>query len=116
MVAECFVAALRNAKCASGCRLNDRSGQAGVYLNGNKIQEATLNHGDTIVTASSAFTVALTEAPQRRYRPCLSPSSKRACSTPSRATNSPLFAALDAARAPQVFEALRVHSEMHHSL
>src|SRR6187402_2305122 len=61
--AECFVAALRNAKCTGGCRLNDRSGQAGVYLNGNKIQEATLEHGDTIVTGSSAFTVALTDAP-----------------------------------------------------
>jgi pSer/pThr/pTyr-binding forkhead associated (FHA) protein len=119
--AECFVAALRNAKCAGGCRLNDRSGEMGVYLNGGKVREAVLQNGDTIVSGSSAFTVALTEEP-----PLL------ATTAPMEATLTleqqaraldyfarqklPLFALLDAARAPGVLEALRVHSEIHYSL
>jgi pSer/pThr/pTyr-binding forkhead associated (FHA) protein len=118
---ECFVGALRNAKCAGGCRLNDRSGEMGVYLNGNKVQDAVLKDGDTIVSGSSAFAVALTEDP-----PILTPTAVAEPKlTPEQQTRAldyftrqklPLFALLDAARAPEVLGALRVHSELHYSL
>ena len=119
--AECFVAALRNAKCTGVCRLNDRSGEAGVYLNGSKVQEATLNHGDTIVTGSSAFTVALTEVapiamPAAPVEPALSGEQQARLLESFARQKLPLFAVLDAARAPEVLGALRTHTELHYSL
>mgnify|MGYP001545430382 FL=1 len=113
--AECFVAALRNAPCSGGCRINDRSGEAGVYLNGEKVKAAVLKDGDTLVAGSSAFKVALTETP-----PLLPPSKpgEPALSLEQQARvldylvrqKLPLFALLDAARAPDVRATLLAHT------
>jgi len=119
--AECFVATLRNAKCSGGCRLNDRSGVMGIYLNGHKVQEAVLRDGDVIVSGSSAFMVALTE--ERPLPPTPSPlEAALSLEQQARALDYfarqklPLFALLDAARAPEVLQALRMHGELHYSL
>lgn len=119
--AECFVAALRNAPCSGGCRINDRSGEAGVYLNGEKVKAAVLKDGDTLVAGSSAFKVAFTETP-----PLLPPSKpgEPALSLEQQARvldylvrqKLPLFALLDAARAPDVRATLLAHTEVHYSL
>jgi pSer/pThr/pTyr-binding forkhead associated (FHA) protein len=119
--AECFVAALRNAKCTGGCRINDRSGQAGVYLNGEKVQAATLKDGDTLVAGSSAFKVTLSETPPPVRPP---PPSESVLTLDQQARvldylarqKLPLFALLDGARAPEVRATLLSHSEVHYSL
>jgi hypothetical protein len=120
--AECFVAALRNAKCTGGCRINDRSGQAGIYLNGEKVQTAVLKDGDTLVAGSSAFKVSLIETPPPQ--PPAAPAEDPALNLEQQARvldylarqKLPLFALLDAARAPDVLPTLLAHTEVHYSL
>jgi len=119
--AECFVAALRNAKCTGGCRINDRSGQAGIYLNGEKVQTAVLKDGDTLVAGSSAFKVSLTETPPPQpasasNEPTLTLEQQARLLDYLARQKLPLFALLDAARAPEVLATLLAHGEVHYSL
>lgn len=118
---ECFTAALRNAKCTGTCRIHDRSSEIGVYLNGAKVQEAQLKTGDVLVAGSTGFCVTISDvAPEP---PLLTPA-KHALKLDQQARvleyffrqKLPLFAVLDAARAPAVLETLRVNGDAFYSL
>jgi pSer/pThr/pTyr-binding forkhead associated (FHA) protein len=117
----CFAATLRNSQCHDTCRLHDRSGEAGVYLNGTKVPEARLKDGDVLVAGSTAFLVAIGEAPPQLP---LSPPKATGLTLAQQAKvldvfarqKLPVFALLDAARSPRVLQTLRVHSELFYSL
>ncbi|HEY0466175.1 MAG TPA: DUF4123 domain-containing protein [Polyangiaceae bacterium] len=118
---ECFTATLRNAKCSGACRIHDRSGQIGVYLNGAKVLEAPLKDGDVLVAGSTGFAVAIREvAPEpplpAPIKPALSLDEQARLLEFFARQKLPLFALLDAARAPAVLQTLRVHSEVFYSL
>ena len=119
--AECFTAALRNTRCSSGCRIHDRSGEAGVYLNGTKVKDAPLRDGDVVVAGSTGFIIAINDVPPES--PPLAP--PETALTPEQQARVldhfarqklPVFALLDAARAPEVLQTLRVHGDVFYSL
>ncbi len=118
---ECFTYDLRNSRCLTGCRLNDKSANLGLYLNGAKIVEASVEHGDILVAGSSCFEVTLSEtAPQPPPRPAtpgtLRPPQQARLLELLASQRLPLFALIDAARAPELLGLLRVHSEVYYSL
>ena len=118
---ECFTYDLRNSRCLTGCRLIDRSANLGVYLNGEKVQESPIKHGDVLVAGSSCFEVAISETV---------PEPPAAVATPGKleppqqarllgvlaSQKLPLFALVDAARSPDLLGLLLLHSEIHYSL
>ena len=118
---ECFTYDLRNSRCLAGCRLNDRSGNLGVYLNGQKVQESPIKHGDVLVAGSSCFAVAISEtAPEPVGAVAtpwqLEPAQQARLLGVLASQKYPLFALVDAARSPDLFGLLREHSEIHYSL
>jgi len=117
----CFTSALRNAQCVAICRLNDRSRQLGVYLNGKKVDSAMVHDGDTLVAGSTAFTVTLSAtapavAPSRVLEGALSEEHQERLLAFLADNRLPLFGLLDAARDPGVLQLLRTHSDVHYSL
>jgi hypothetical protein len=118
---ECFTTTLRNAPCGKSCRIHDRSSEIGVYLNGTKVKEAPLKNGDVVVAGSTGFMISITDAPPE---PPLLPPTEAALTPEQQARvleyfarqKLPLFALLDAARAPEVLQTLRVHGEVYYSL
>ncbi|HYJ09943.1 MAG TPA: DUF4123 domain-containing protein [Polyangiaceae bacterium] len=123
--AQCFLATLRNSPCASGCRVHDRSGASGVYLNGDKVRgEASVRDGDHLVAGTSCFRVAFSEtmpAPAAATPPAaaglaLTPEQQGRALTFLAQQKLPLFAVLDAARDPAVLETLLAHGELYYSL
>ncbi len=118
---ECFVAALRNAKCHATCRIHDRSGEVGVYLNGSKVPAASLKDGDVLVAGSTAFCVSISEAapPAPSPRPAatsLTAEQQGQVLAVFARQKLPVFALVDAARSPSVLQTLRVHGELFYSL
>ncbi|MGC4095116.1 MAG: DUF4123 domain-containing protein [Polyangiaceae bacterium] len=118
---ECFTLGLRNAACHQACRLSDRSANIGLWVNGAKVQEAVLQHGDIVMAGKTSFSVAFSETP-----PVASPAAPRPGKLSGAAQQRlleflaseklPLFALLDAARAPELLGLLRMHSEVYYSL
>lgn len=118
---QCFTAALRNAPCARECRLNDRSAGGGVYLNGQLVRDAALKDGDVLVAGRSCFSVSLVDtapapAPPAAPLGALTGEQQRRALELFRTQKLPLFAIIDAARAPELLNLLRVHAEIYYSL
>jgi pSer/pThr/pTyr-binding forkhead associated (FHA) protein len=118
---ECFTAELRRTRCTGGCRLHDRSGQAGVYVNGSKATDGPLKDGDVLVAGSTGFTVSLSEsplplAPPKIETPALTPSGQAQALAHIAQQRLPLYALLDAARDPEVLATLRSSGEVYYSL
>jgi hypothetical protein len=118
---DCFMAELRGARCSAGCRLHDRSGQAGVYLNGAKAQDTPLKDGDILVAGSTCFGVTIAESPsvpvaEESKPPGLTPEQQNAALAYIAQQRLPLFAVLDAARDPGVLAALCTSGELYYSL
>jgi pSer/pThr/pTyr-binding forkhead associated (FHA) protein len=118
---ECFTYDLRNARCLAGCRLNDRSANLGVYLNGQQIKESPIKHGDVLVAGSSCFQVALSDtAPEPVSATAtpgkLEPAQQARLLEVLASQKLPLFALVDAARSPDLLGLLRQHSEIFYSL
>lgn len=118
---DCFTAELRGSRCTSGCRLHDRSGQAGVYLNGEKAANAVLKDGDILVAGSTCFGVSISESPLALETPmaepvALTPEGQASALAYIAQQSLPLFALLDAARDPGVLAALRLSGEIYYSL
>lgn len=118
---ECFTYELRNSRCLTGCRLNDRSSNLGLYLNGEKVEEASVKTGDIVVAGSSCFEVTFSEtAPEPAPLPPpagpLTPAQQARVLAVLASQQLPLFALVDAARAPELLALLRTHSELYYSL
>lgn len=118
---ECFAAELRGARCPDGCRLHDRSAQAGVYLNGEKTLAAPLKDGDILVAGSTCFAISIGEtatvpAPAEKVEPALTPEGQARALAHIAQQRLPLYALLDAARDPGVLAALRTSGEVYYSL
>lgn len=118
---ECFTAALRNSPCSGICRLNDRGAGSGVHLNGQRVSDAPLAHGDVLVAGGSCFGVSVMDA----ALPAETASSPRGALTREQQLRAleffakqrlPLFAIVDAARSPELLELLRVHADVYYSL
>lgn len=118
---DCFTAELRGARCTGGCRLHDRSGQAGVYVNGAKAADGPLKDGDVLVAGSTGFMVSISEAPApleapKAEPPALTPAGQAQALAYIAQQRLPLYALLDAARDPGVLAALRSSGEVYYSL
>jgi len=118
---ECFTYELRNSRCLTGCRLNDRSSNLGLYLNGEKVEESSVKSGDIVVAGSSCFEVTFCEtAPEPAPLPPtpghLTPAQQARLLELLASQQLPLFALVDAARAPELLGLLRMHSELYYSL
>ena len=118
---DCFTAEVRGARCTGGCRLHDRSAQAGVYVNGAKAQDGPLNSGDVLVAGSTGFTVSIIDEPTPAEAappppPALSPAGQAQALAYIAQQRLPLYALLDAARDPGVLAALRTSGEVYYSL
>jgi len=118
---ECFTYDLRNSRCLAGCRLNDRSGNLGIYLNGEKVQESPIKHGDVLVAGTSCFEIIVTDTEPEpvvaQPKPGkLDPAQQARLLGVLASQKLPLFALVDAARSPDVLGLLRLHSEVHYSL
>jgi hypothetical protein len=104
----------------TGCRLNDLNSRNGTLLNGQRVAEAVLGSGDTIVAGETAFVVTIyTETPTpAEGAPALKPDA-----TPQerllallRNDYQPLYAILDAARDIRIMALLMQSKEEHQSL
>ncbi|HVZ33234.1 MAG TPA: DUF4123 domain-containing protein [Polyangiaceae bacterium] len=121
---RCFVDALRNTGCGGGlCALHDLSGEAGIRLNGKKVTEAFLAEGDLIAAGATVFQVAAAQAVIEPVEPAdagaplgLTLAQQERVLHFLRETPMPLFALLDAARAPRVMQLLLTHGEVYYSL
>lgn len=109
------------------CVLRDFRGSHGTFLNGGKVAEAVLKHGDQITAGQTTFGVSLGDAPPEPIGvPVAAPVAPTApapsAETPQdlltilRGPAQPLFAILDAARDPRVLEILRGSKEEYRSL
>jgi Domain of unknown function (DUF4123)/FHA domain len=104
----------------TACRLNDLNSRNGTLLNGQRVAEAVLASGDTIVAGETAFVVVIyTETPTpAEGAPALKPDA-----TPQerllallRNDYQPLYAILDAARDIRIMALLMQSKEEHQSL
>lgn len=123
-VAGCFYAALRNSSCpAKVCAENDLSALGGVYVNGKKVVQAELKHGDSLTAGGSAFLFEMGElavAPERPAKPvrplALSREQHANALAFFAAQRQPIYAVVDAARSPAVLSELTTHGELYYSL
>ena len=104
-----------------GCWLTDLGSHYGTFLNGQRVDEAFAPDGSTIAAGSTTFLLFVTHkgAPVHYFPEAFHDGSEpppvpviEALGTVSE----PLFALLDAARSPQVLEALRPSEEQYRSL
>lgn len=60
----CFLSALRNQQCSSErCAVYHPSGETGLYLNNQRIQEAAVRDGDLLVAGSTCFRIEVKPEP-----------------------------------------------------
>jgi pSer/pThr/pTyr-binding forkhead associated (FHA) protein len=110
------------------CRLRDQGSGSGTLVNGLRVTETVLRHGDRIQAGQSTFVVFLEgegSTPLESVVPA-GPKPAPANSTPAgsfpdllqllRRVDEPLFALLDAARDPKVLQLLRESKEEYQSL
>jgi pSer/pThr/pTyr-binding forkhead associated (FHA) protein len=108
-------------ECAeNGCQLRDLNSSNGTSLNGQRVTESALRHGDRIVAGGTTFLLQMdtNQSPVVEVRPQLS-----ADATPQdrlltmlRRDFQPLYAILDAARDIKILALLLQYKEEHQSL
>jgi len=121
----CFQDALRSQSCLGTCRIYDRSSEAGLYLNGRKIDSSGVNDGDILVAGTTCFSVALVATPPDPPAAAPAAPPPKLALTPEQQTRAleffaqqklPLYAVLDAARDPAVLDTLAVNEAVYYSL
>jgi pSer/pThr/pTyr-binding forkhead associated (FHA) protein len=61
---RCFLEELRNTKCSELlCAAYNISGRTGLYLNGQRVEEATLRNADVLVAGQTSFQVTIQAQP-----------------------------------------------------
>jgi hypothetical protein len=121
----CFQEVVRQQACRGICRVNDRSSENGLYLNGAKIEQAVVKDGDVLVAGGSCFTVALAETPPEPPEAPAPPPPEKLALTKEQQDRAlawfgeqrqPLYALLDAARDPAVLDTIAVNEAVYYSL
>lgn len=124
LAAGCFLSDLRNARCsAKVCATNDLSAFGGVYVNGKKVTQAELQHGDSVTAGGTAFLFEMGDlaAPAERPAPPRPPLALTAAQHANAlaffaAQPQSIYAVVDAARSPAVLSELVCHGELYYSL
>ena len=102
----------------ASCRVRDRRGAGGTWLDGQPVSEGEVKSGGWIRAGSTLFLVFLegvTEVPGPADPPEIAARKERALGA-LRTETAPLFALLDAARDRRILELLRGSVEEHRSL
>ncbi|MEP7048893.1 MAG: DUF4123 domain-containing protein [Pseudomonadota bacterium] len=123
-LAGCFLLGLRNAPCSAKlCLVNDLSAFGGVYVNGKKVTQAELRHGDSLTAGGTAFLFEMGElapAAERAAppRPPLALSAAQHANALAflAAQQQSIYAVVDAARSSAVLSELVCHGELYYSL
>ena len=123
-VAGCFWAGLRNAPCAAKvCAAHDLSAFGGIHVNGKKVMQAELQHGDSVTAGGTAFLFEMGELAPAAERPAqlalplaLSAAQQVNALAFFSSQQQPVYAVVDAARSPAVLSELISHGELYYSL
>ena len=118
---QCFTLGLRNVACLNSCKLNDCSGNLGLWVNGKKVRQVVVQHSDIVMAGTTLFQVVFSEAAPELPSPSLA-AGKLIKAGQQRllellaAQKLPLFAIVDAARSPALLGLLRTHTNVYYSL